>query len=106
MGVMANDEDFAQRYYGFAEMHPVGDDLVAGIELLPGLSIECEKDEIVHRSGAVLGRKRVVIDFILGAMQPCRALNRLLPSLDRIEQAKSTPEVAIPYRPQQQPGTP
>src|SRR6266702_8702461 len=65
MSVMAHDEDFSQRHDGFAEMDPIGDDLFARIELFSCLRIEGEENEIVDRGGAVLGRERVVIDFVL-----------------------------------------
>src|ERR1700688_939445 len=87
MGVMAHHEDFSEGHDRFAEMHPIGNDLSARIELFSRLCIECKENEIVDRSGTVLGRERVVIDFVLGSVNVGRALDGLLAGLDHKQHA-------------------
>ena len=84
---MADDEDFPQGHDGFAEMHPIGDDLSARIELLSRLRIERKKNEVVDRGGAVLSREWVVIDFVLGSVNIGGALDGLLSGLNRKQHA-------------------
>src|SRR5580692_3443596 len=61
VSIVGNYKDFAQRHHRLAEMHPIRDDLAAGIKLFSRLRIERVKDQIVDWSGTVLGRQRVVI---------------------------------------------
>ena len=56
MGVMAYDEDLSERHHGFAEMHPIREDLIARIELFPCFGIERIQSEIADRCGTVLSR--------------------------------------------------
>src|ERR1700723_2827659 len=87
MSIVGNDKNFAQRHHRLAEMFPIGDDLIAGIKLFSRLRIERVENQIVDGSGAVLGRQRVVIDFILGSGKTNRTLNGLLSGLNRKQHA-------------------
>src|ERR1700722_16797387 len=83
MRVVSHYKDFAQRHHRLAEMHPIRDDLIAGIKLFSCLRIEGVENQVVDWSGAVLGRERVVIDFILGSGKARGALDGLLSGLNR-----------------------